>query len=945
MNKTIQKLLINLVIVIVVFLFGSTSYAQLDNFELVAANEYLELYIDPLTTEVAINDLRTDKIWFTNPQDRDSTRGFVLNRLSSQFTLIHDPDEIQKDNHRFSIEYDQFEINLIENGVRIDYTVVEEWRAEHYAPRMISKERMETEVLAGLENEADHATVLDVYNLIMLVPLGDKEHEPIPGVDQKRLFGDYEFVVLNPDHLEQQEELNALQIQLSSLEGSDEEVESTKADLERQISQLQTRLQREKEDLINRLIYTLVDYRLDIEISNEITHDDVKQLINTPTYLMGQVPRFTLTRMQNVITETGYTPLEAGEDHLLNNLDPILANMQTFVIPIEYILDQSELLVRILVDEIEYPMNIENRIGEVFSFPVLSIRLLENFGAANIDQEGYIFIPDGSGALINLNNGRLFASGFNEPVYGRDNSIEPLNEVRRYPEVVRLPVFGIKQDDHAMFAIIEEGAAFANIRADISGRSDNYNRVYTEFRLLPRSRVSLSVETDNIEFSGSLPVYQMRLYEGNYQIRYAFLSGDEANYVGMAHYYQDYLISKHELNPLKARENIPFYLELVGAIDKKEPVLGIARNVIRPLTTFGQAQSILTSLAERGIANIHLKYTGWLSGGINHVYPRSVSIERSLGGADEFKDLVEFAKANGHQIYPSVGFLNVYRNSWFNGFSTSNDAAYFINRLQARVYDYNLDTFERRREGRYLVSPRILEDLTARFLSDYDQYQLNNIALFDLARELNSDFIYDINKLVDREQALQIVTNSFANIKDAGYNIMVDHGNSYAIPYVNSIINMPMSSSSYHIVNEDIPFYQIVLHGLIDYAGQPLNLSSNYQIDFLKLLESGSYPYFMGSYEDSSELKDTKYDYLYALNYSDWLNLAVELYGIANEVLGDVQDQRIVEHQKLMENVNLTRFENGKVIIVNYNKETVHHEYGSIDGESFIVLEGIFDEN
>ena len=43
-----------------------------------------------------------------------------------------------------------------------------------------------------------------------------------------------------------------------------------------------------------------------------------------------------------------------------------------------------------------------------------------------------------------------------------------------------------------------------------------------------------------------------------------------------------------------------------------------------------------------------------------------------------------------------------------------------------------------------------------------------------------------------------------------------------------------MESSHGNIIDEDVPFYQIVLHGLVNLAGDPLNLADDYRESFLK---------------------------------------------------------------------------------------------------------------
>ena len=914
--------------------------AQLDDFALVSETDFLRLYINEDTSEIAIEDLINNQFWFSNPQDRQNERVTAFERASSQFTITHDPGDTVKNSYKYSVAYDEFELVPLSDGIRVNYRVVEEWKQDHYIPHMISKTRMDELILANITEDAE-AEVLDLYDLIMLAPLGDDERIPLTGLDQTKVFGDYQVVILNPDFCEKENQLVELTEQLRALaDHSSADIEQEKQALEREINSLTATINSEKEKIVWRLLDKVVENRLDLERVNELTHADVSQLVDTPTYLIKDIPVFLAKNAQQGIIDSGYTPFECNEDHLMNNLHPKLDNLATFVVPIEYVLQGRNLVVRVPASELEYPIDVLDPIGDKHTFPLTNLSLLEYFGAANKDQEGYIFVPDGSGALIYLNNGYLFSNAYNAPVYGRDNALSILPEVQTYSQPVRLPVFGLKRDNAAFIGIIEEGAALAKIKADISGRGDSYNRVYAEFSPLPKGKISLELEDTN-----EMPIYQQEMYQGDFVVRFAFLGSEEANYVGMASYYRQYLIEHYQLQRVESSENIPFYIELVGAINKREPILGIARDVVYPLTTFTQARTVLQSVADRNIENIQVKYNGWLAGGLNHYYPSSANIERALGTASDLQSLVSYMDERDYKLYPSVGFVNVYKDRMFDGFNPRKDAARLLNRLDARVYQYRLDTFDRERQFSYVLSPRRLDRLVDEFLDSYSKHEIPNISLFDLASEVNSDFVDNASLFVDRVRSVEITVAQLQKFKDQNYGIMVDHGNEYVLPFADCILNLPTSGSKHSIVNEEIPFYQIALHGLVNYAGSPLNLSDNQQADLLKMLESGGYPYFMFSYAESHELKDTHFDNLYSIHYQDWLELAQETYRVANDFLHNVQDQFIVNHQRLEENVYQTIYENGKSVIVNYNKEAVNVDGNVIEGENFLIMEEKNHEN
>ena len=243
-----------------------------------------------------------------------------------------------------------------------------------------------------------------------------------------------------------------------------------------------------------------------------------------------------------------------------------------FTIPLEYHLDGENLVATIPCREIKYPRDVVikdvGELNEKVTFPLESIDMLPYFGAADPAQQGDIFVPDGSGALIHLNNGKTNAGGYIAPVYGRDNSSEPKKSERLTKRLVHLPVFGMRQGARAFLGIIEEGAALAKIRAEVAGRINSYNSVSAEFTTMPVTTVgfgAVKITEDAKEIdianeeSGISTVHQNRLYQGDIKIRYAFLDGKDAGYVGMAKYYRGYLMKRKGLTKLDSRAGSPIF--------------------------------------------------------------------------------------------------------------------------------------------------------------------------------------------------------------------------------------------------------------------------------------------------------------------------------------------------------------------------------------------------
>ncbi|MFW5987859.1 MAG: DUF5696 domain-containing protein [bacterium] len=921
------------------FSIGADTAQELDSMEIIAENEYLILYMNEEQTNFAVEEKASNDVWFSNPVERDQEAEELYNNLSSQVDITHDPDRVKKSNYAYSVINDQFDMEPIENGARVEYTFVEEWRGSDYMPNIITEDRLEEKILSNLDEKEDRESILDVYTPVELVKLPEnKDRIELEGIDNERLFGDYTLEPKTEDYQERSRELDQIQKELSELEEDNNENKDNIEELKQEAEDLDSHLAEKKREVIWHFLEIFIENRHDIEQMKDITFQNIASLTEEKLYVIEEdIPPFIADELAEIFENSKYTPLDAEQDHILNNLDPMTENIETFRIPIEYTLKKQSLIVRIPTDEVLYPKEVIDITGQNHSFPLLNIGVLPHFSAADNQDEGYIFVPDGSGALINLNNGKTDASDYNEPIYGQDYAQNPLDEKNNYPEQNHMPVFGMKKGDKGFLAIIEKGDALARIKADIAGMRDNYNRVYAEFNTTPRAKI-------NLEQGGSIQDYQSRLYKGDIQINYNFLSGDSADYSGMAKLYQKYLVNKFNLERLNSKEKSPFVMELVGGVPMLQSRYGLTKKEVYPMTSYNEAREILGELIDEDIENIDVRYTGWMNGGLEHFFPDKINVEERLGGEKKFNELLKYAAENDIEIYPDISFLNVYREKLFDNFSPRQDASRYINRLVAKKYDYNLSTYQKEdKNSYYILSPSVLGNLINKFLIDYKSYDLYGLSLSHMGTQLNSDFRQDENDLVDRQQSLQINIEQLKKIHDENkLDVLVEGGNAYVLPYVSTLINMPLESSSYSITDQSVPFYQLAVSGYLNYTGDALNLSEDLEDKsiFLKLLETGALPYFSFSYENSSVLKDTDYDNLYSTHYREWLEESVNIYKDYIDVKEQLNAGQIIRHEEIADQVFKVTYNNQKKLIINYKSQEVKLENGqTVEGEDYLIIE------
>ena len=190
------------------------------------------------------------------------------------------------------------------------------------------------------------------------------------------------------------------------------------------------------------------------------------------------------------------------------------------------------------------------------------------------------------------------------------------------------------------------------------------------------------------------------------------------------------------------------------------------------------------------------------------------------------------------------------------------------------------------------------------------------IMSLDLHADNNSD------NFVDRQTSRELVQQIYQKYSESGFGILVDGANAYTLAKAAHVINVPQKSSGEYCEDQAVPFYQIVLHGIVPYAGEAINMSSDYNMTALKMIETGSFVHFKWMYEKNKVLKGINSD-LYAVSYEEWFDESVNLYEKVKEALSDVCGSRIVLHSMVQDNVYQVQYENGKSIYVNYNDRDV----------------------
>lgn len=652
-------------------------------------------------------------------------------------------------------------------------------------------------------------------------------------------------------------------------------------------------------------------------------------LAEHPVYVLKEdVKDYKREEMTEYFLAAGYTAQDMEQDNLENGFESV-NEKPWFNITVSYYLENGGLVAELDPNTVEY---------DTENYYLVDIDLLEYFGAAGPEEEGYLFVPDGSGALIRFNNGKTGAPAYIGYVYGEDKT-NLVNQTKKsgidQSVTVRMPVFGSKSGEAAFFAIVESGAASADINAATGGRTDSYNHVYPGFGYLSYGSISLG----DMVGTNSFQMYSQPVFSENFKVRYYFLHGEKADYSGMAACYQEYLQDRGVFDRRVEGSTTPLYINFIGAIQKYDSVLGLKCKVTQELTTYEQAAEAVRELTDSGVEGIRVEYSGWSSGGLHGRAPGGVKALSCLKSSKmDWKDFQKEMEEAGIPVFYTAQLQYVYQDGFLDGYRPESNGPRYYDNTVAQAGGYLIPNGMKDTTVRIdMISPWFVEKMADTFLKKTKEYELTGISVDQLASDLFSDF--NSKHYVDRQSAAACNSRAMEKLAaGCGGTLLGSNANAFAWQYLSDIKDVPLDSNRTQLIDEVVPFYEMVLHGYRDYTGVPVNLSSDVNTMILKSVESGAGLSFELICGDNSLLKNTEFDILYSVNFEAWKNTAVEAWRRVNEATGDLQSLRITGHERLAEDVYCTTYEDGTRVIVNYSGQEVQYQGSTVHARDFLVV-------
>ena len=518
-------------------------------------------------------------------------------------------------------------------------------------------------------------------------------------------------------------------------------------------------------------------------------------------------------------------------------------------------------------------------------------------------QEGYFLIPDGDGALVNFKKSYSnINTGYKKAYYGEDVGLVPetgsMNFIKD-SKPLNHPIYGIVHgvSDNGLVVLIEKGSSNAELIMNPAGiRTDYY---YITNRFLYRQPYLFIVNS-----SVSSLVMQETMTPVDVQMDIMLLSGDEANYMGIAKKYREFLGKEGLLPEGQVSPEVPLMLDVL--MSSVEP--GIFFNKIIPMTSIKQLGNIYMDLKDSGIEKTVVTAQGMFKDTVTAKAKDRFRINRKIGDTNELKDLADTMRENGDLLTLQFD----YEAHNYKRYADIKPEADLLHMMNGNILYYE----------RYIGLKKVKSTLlNAKGFQKYvveDENRLNSLGVDGVS--------YWLPKAASSYGKVTMARSDYFNqmaktLKDSGIKyryIGWKQASAEILAGASGIKNVWMETTLYPYITDPIPFTSLVYHGSIDLFSLTLNTVGDPDIRKLKMVEWGVYPAFDITYEDPGKLIYSDNWYLVSSRFDDWKEEILETYRFVAQALKYVVGESIADHQVLAAGINRTTYSNGVSIIVNY---------------------------
>lgn len=581
-----------------------------------------------------------------------------------------------------------------------------------------------------------------------------------------------------------------------------------------------------------------------------------------------------------------------------NNLFAIeTEGIAVFKVALEFKLTNDGLVVSVIRDSLVDSTNVNQKLDKDSEedkaeynmingrYIITDIKICPYMTNVDNTQDGYIIVPDGSGAIINFNNGKT--GTVSADYYGNDKAYVKAVAVEESAQLL-LGMFAFvnttKENPGGLLAVIEKGGGQVSLTA---GVSTQFNENYANITANLRGRET--VRTGTVADSSPYDKFDKIFCPSDIVVNYLILGADEIDYSSVAKKYQDYLIKRDGLTFEDKSDSLLTDLTFLGTFEKYSLLMGIKYLTSDTLTTFEQAEEIMNELYDNKVDNISVSYKGWNDENLEYELGGKLKVANVLGNAKSMQSFYKYCVEKGATFYPELnvttakGYDYLFGSTRFTARGVGNEESIHY------VYDLATGRPNKKLKKTYYLSPLYYKNATEELLEDFKGLNIwsteenGGFYLTDLGNRWAGNYregrqVYGADAILYQQQVLEMLAD--------GSKIKIEKPCDYAFKYVDMATGVPVSSAMYTVYDQTIPFYQLVVNGLFDYTTETINGTSSRSSSyfFAKILETGSNVNYMISAEDPAILLETDYTQYFQAYYNNWKDTIINFAKEINEI-------------------------------------------------------------
>ncbi len=528
-----------------------------------------------------------------------------------------------------------------------------------------------------------------------------------------------------------------------------------------------------------------------------------------------------------------------------------------------------------------------------------TIKIAPGLGATIHNQTpGYLVVPDGSGSLIRYGEPSTTVR-FIKNYYSVDYGVTPNGYSNEHD--LSLPIYGfvngINQD--GCLAIIESGDVSCDLYINLSGAvNSKINFQSAQFKLRNQYLLyGINQATEDQRVGVDL------------KLHYEFVCNNNANYVGLANKYQEYLLEQG----LFTKSSDGSYKLRIDAL-MSESVKALIGSTNVTMTSVEELNKMISELNEKNINDLLLVLLGWNKSGYSGTVPYDISYNSKVGSKKEFKEL-----NSNNEVY----YYNDYVAAGEKGdFSKRTDVARSLQRLRL-IHQYDSKLYG---EG-YMLYPESSKEIGTKNIKKYNKLEISNLALDSIGYLLYTTYYQgNINHKGDSQKIYQELLQTF---NDNEFKVALHRPFAYLFAYMNAYLDMPLYSNQFNYYTDTVPFLPYVFRGVIDYYASYTNFFANQEEQLLRALDYGAYQSYILTNGESRELKYTDSFYLYTTVYEHWKDNIINNYNNLKDGYLAMGNSNVTFRTVLEPGLVKITYSNGKVIQIDYRNSCYKVEGGS----------------